>query len=305
MKKHKAFTLIEMIFVILTMGIISTYLLMSISKYYKSFDRNNKFSILNNESRMTIEQLSRLINNRLSYSMIGYNPSTGDYNSLFNINNNQYPVFEWISYSQECLDRDTYRPFIDIDASDPNLIALKVPFLNETALNDCLYKKWDQNDTAAISFAGFFDEGELQDSSNYSNYFGWHSGRHDLIFTINRMENNLIYLNNKPDAIYERFYLLDSSYAIAKGSNVNLNSQCIQDLGLKSINENTLFLFSNYRSWKGETFCADLNGNLSGDVSILMLHNRGFEISIINGSPIIFINSEYDGVIVSKERKML
>lgn len=302
---RKGSSLIEIIFVILIIGIVSTYLLMSISKYYKEFDKNNRFAILNNESRMTIEQLNKLLSNRLSYSMIGYNSNSNTYESLYNLNSVQYPIFEWISYSQECLDRDTYRPFIDLDASNVENISLNVPYIDIDGLNKCLYDKWDQNDTAAISFAGLFDEGEIHDSSLYQNYFGWHNGNHELIFTINKVENNFIYLNEKPKTIYERFYLIDSSYAIAKGSDINLNAECIQNLDLNAIDNNTLFLFSNYRSWDGETFCADYNGNRSGDVSILMLNNRGFRISIKNGSPIIFINSEDNGVIVSKEKRIL
>jgi hypothetical protein len=84
--------------------------------------------------------------------------------------------------------------------------------------------------------------------------------------------------SDKPDFLYEKYFIVDSAYGVARGADIDQSASCIDNLNIKTKDlNNTLLLFYDYRPWKGETFCADKQGSSqSGKVSILMKHVDGF-----------------------------
>jgi len=178
-----------------------------------------------------------------------------------------------------------YSSFADLNASDKNTSTIYSPNINKLALQTYMNDKFNASSSdLALMFAGSFDNGSLVLSSDFNTSFGWHGNTHSKIYQISSINDNNITLSVTPDEIYEKYYLVDSAYAVARGADINLNATCIKDLN-QSDSSNTLYLFYNYRPWKNQTFCADPNGiNQDGNVTILSKNVKGFKIGLINGS---------------------
>lgn len=299
----KAFTLIEIIFSIVIMGISS----LVVFKYMETLsDRNSAskvYSDLNLETTNTMNFINNKFSNRISSSVIGYDVVTPKIESIYS-NNSSYNILEWIGYCNECFQENLISQFTDLDKSNNVTGNLFSPNSNgalaETFINEKfnIIDSFDNRDAVLIPSGGF-DEGS--NSNNILNSFGWHGSDngniHYSIYNINNFDNTgNITIDRSIDILYEKYYIADSAYSIARGSDINLNANCITNLNLNSIDQNTLFIFYNFRPWKNETFCADKNKlnseNNSGSVSILMNNVIGFATNISNSKLNISISTE-------------
>ena len=305
----KAFTLIEMIFVIIILSIIVTGGLLIAEKIYKRNLIASEYLNLSFNTEQTIDKLANMLYYRVPLTAIGYNPKNGNYKYIGYINNsNKYKVFEWISQSFDIEHGLNFSGFDDLYASKKPV--LKALDFNVTDINETLQNKFNTNEDftnlVGIIFAGSFDRGGEGALSDYNDSFGWHGGKAKYIYIISK------YTYNKSDndanltlkdangsdisnaRIFSKFYLVDTAYAIARGADINTSAPCIKNLNIPN-NEinNTLFLFYNYRPWKGETFCADNYGNRDGNVSVLSQHIAGFYIKAINSHLEIFFHALY------------
>jgi hypothetical protein len=130
-----------------------------------------------------------------------------------------------------------------------------------------------------LIFAGSFDRAS-PDITDFQNAFGWHGKRSDNSFDIAFESGAMRIVDSvEPKRIYEKYYLTEGAFAMARGADVDQGAQCIEDLKLGADLNDTLLLFYNFRPWAGETFCADPNGNgQSGSVAILARHISGFSV---------------------------
>jgi len=287
----KSFTLVEVIFVIVILAFITIGSFNVISKLYRRNYIVKTSSDFEYFSQQLVDQLSILLGNRIALTVIGYNQSNKDYKYIGEITeDDNYPIIEWMG---ELIDAKVDRNlsgFADLYASKKPV--LKTLDFNSSFINDVLDEKYnsDKNLTSLTSliFAGTFDEGSYAVLSDYNNSFGWHGGGHKYVFNIsdyNQSGNdcNLSLEDTDGKKIYAKFYIVDSAYALALGKDINTSKSCIQNLHIP-INEinNTLFLFYNYRPWKGDTFCADDNGTSEGNVTVMAQNIGGFKIKKIN-----------------------
>jgi type II secretory pathway pseudopilin PulG len=288
-KLKKSFTLIEMIFVIVILAFIAIGSFNLISKLYKRNYIAKTASDFEYLSQQLTDQLSILLYNRIPLSVIGYDGKNFKYIGDID-ENDKFPIIEWIGQVDEAKQGPNLSGFADLYASKKPI--LKALDFNSSFINDILHNKYNTSDNldklTAIIFAGTFDTGEEQAINDYKNAFGWHGNKHKYVFTISNYSqdgNNCnLSLNDTDDRrIYEKFYLADSAYALALGKDINKNASCIQSLHLKNSRiNNTLFLFYNYRPWKGDTFCADNNGNPEGNVTVLAQNVKGFKFKKVN-----------------------
>jgi len=298
----KAFTLIEMIYVIVILSIIITGGMIIAGKIYKRNLIASKTLNLEFKTQQTIDQLANLLYYRIPLSAIGYNPSTGKYKYLGFINgDDNFTVFEWIDETYD-IKGVNFSGFADLYASKKPV--LKALDFNASNINEVLQNKFNTNkdfkDLVGIIFAGTFDRGDEGVLNDYNNSFGWHGGRADYVFVIDNYsqsgnDTNLSLknydgseINNK--RIYEKFYLADSAYAIALKKDLNRNKWNCSDYRFDDLNDGDLLLFYNYRPWKGETFCADGG---SGNVEVLSDNIAGFYIKEINSHLEIFVKSVF------------
>jgi len=295
----KGFTLIELIFTIVILALISVGSFKAIQMLYERYSQVHtitKFTIL---SQTLLDEISSILYYRVPLTAIGYNPSNGDFKKLADIDSDDYSIFEWISEANDAklhigFNINTgYSGFIDLDASDSNTLTLLTKDFNITDINDTLNSVFnnnqDLNQTVAVIFAGDLDTGE--ESADYNNSFGWHGYQHKKIFLIDQfIQSNhdaKLVMNDdiKGNRIFAKYYLSASAWAVARGIDIDKNAPCIQNLK-DSITDNTLLLFYNYRPWKNQTFCADPHQNKteikSGDVAILANNITSFRVQAIN-----------------------
>ena len=293
----KTFTLIELIIVIVVLALISIGSFKAIEMLYQRYTQVNtitKFSIL---SQTTIDQIGTLLYYRVPITAIGYSPTDGDFKKLSEATDKKYTIFEFINTAFDAkahIAKDIskgYSEFIDLDASDEDTLTLVAKDFNIDDINDTLNAVFnnnqDLNKTVAIIFAGGLDDGDSD--SDYNNSFGWHGHDHNKTFLIHsfKQDNNDANLTMtdkiKNNKIYAKYYLAASSWAIARGKNIDKTADCLKNL---NVNDNTLLLFYNYRPWHLDTFCADPyddgKSTRNGDVAILGQNVTSFRITAIN-----------------------
>jgi len=293
----KSFTLIEIIFVIVILGLISVGSFKAIEMLYQRYYQVNtitKFSII---SQTLLDEVTQIAYYRIPITAIGYSPSDGDFKKLSDVDDDKYKIFEWISSAFDAklhFGIDTslgYTGFIDLDASNRDTLTLVAKDFNVTDINDTLNSVFnnsnDLNQTVGIIFAGNLDYGES--NYDYNNSFGWHGNEHNKIFLINKFtqdknDTNLTMNDDiKGNRIYAKYYLSSSAWGIARGADIDKSASCLNGL---TINDNTLLLFYNYRPWNNETFCADPHQNNSetkaGNVAILTQNVTSFRVKDLN-----------------------
>ena len=278
---RKAITLIEIIVTLVVASVLSIGMFQALEAVAII---SQKAKIRTNHSLDTqsaIDQISLLMYDRVPNSVVGYNPTSGiikPFNEL--INGDDIKVLQWIGTFSEAQKKAYYSGFVDMNASSkPRLSA---PDTNRTGIRNLLDEKWGSTSFTQLSlvFAGAFDAGVTQ------NRYGWNgSGSEDALKITNLTNTNIILTNpNNATYIYEKYYLADSAYAVARGIDINSTVDCITDLHVRDVN-NTLFLFYNFRPWDGERFCADKNGGVSrsGRATVLAEDIKSFRVEIVNG----------------------
>ncbi|MDD2383682.1 MAG: type II secretion system protein [Sulfurospirillaceae bacterium] len=284
---QRGFTLIELIVTIVILGVLSVGTFISLEHLYLRSAKSKALSELAYESQMIVDQIASLMYDRIPSSAIGYNPTTPLFQSIYQVDTN-FTILEWIGVASEAHKMGAYSGFVDMNASDGATKRLSSVGISALALNTMMTNKFGSGSLAnmGLVFAGSFDDGAIYYSNEFNTTFGWHgnSASKILTFTI-PMDGNITISAVKPNEIYEKYYLVDSAYAVARGGNINKLATCITDLNT-TISDNTFFLFYAYHPWQGETFCADsgVGGNSAGKVTILSKNVGGFEAGVIDGT---------------------
>ena len=269
---RRATTLIELIFVLVIISILSigSFKVMQgiIVREYKAKQLTN----LSLESQIVVNQISNYLRQRIVYSTIGYNPNDGSFEYIGNLVDSK-PVLEWLGRANESYINGSYSGFFDMATHHKGDKKVASYGINADDIN---------TSKVALIFAGSFDRAQ-SDSGDIQSSFGWHGSDRNDTYDISISDENISIDNPTPKFLYEKYFLVEGAYAIARGVDIDKTADCITNLGLKSQDLNsTLFLFSNYRPWKQETFCADKQGTLKGDVSVLMQNVDGFNFSEVD-----------------------
>lgn len=282
----KGFTLIEMIVTIVILAVLSAGTLVSLEHLYLRSAKSKAFSDLSFGSQTIVDQIAALMYDRVPSSVIGFNPAQSHFESIYAIDGN-FKVLEWIATANESLKMGFYSGFVDMDASDRLSLSLSSPGIDQTSLNALMVEKFGSGDTSIMGliFAGSFDDAAMYASQDFNTTFGWHGNLASKVIGFTPQADGNITLSTSPTEIYEKYYLVDTAYALARGADVNVTAAAC---GFTSpVNANTLLLFYDFRPWRGETFCADasgLGGARRGKVTILSHDASGFQAGVINGS---------------------
>ena len=284
LNNKRAFTLIELIIVIAISAILAIGAFKSLGIIYKRSKKIDEINKLSLDTQALADQLSILIYDRVPSSVICYKVDDDNFKSLKDkIDDDGYDVIEWVGVETGGLKEGNYSGFIDEDKEmiPPNYYYS--PYTKKSSENDFIKKKFNLSVTDVftehyVNLIFIKDFYELED--NVSASFGWHNDAESkVVYDIDLPMDNYIYITDSDNFVsgystkreLYRFFFVDSAYALALGKDVDKTKSCIKDFGLKDDElENTLFLFYNYRPWKGERFCADKNGdNRVGSATIL------------------------------------
>jgi len=278
MKKHAAFTMIELIFVIVIMGIIGKFGVEFLAKAYQSFI----FAKINNElqskSETAVETIAARLQYRIKDSVIARTSKTANPIALADATGSNYKVLEWVGIAQESrrglslkANGIPYLPdwsgIIDLDAGDKN--KLVSPQTNTANINTMIADLSDRNttiDSAALYFVGA--------NSNVNGY-GWSgalTNQQGAMHPIKRVAGtaDAFTSSNGVDFsgvdIYEYYLLAWTAYAIVYEPATD--------------NKGTLRLYYDYRPWNGEKMTDGKNSILMTDVSTFQFMSIGSIIKI-------------------------
>lgn len=267
MAVRRGFTIVELIMSIIIMGILAAGAYISLANLYNKRFKSKAISELSLSSTRLANQISALLYHRVPASVIGYDINSSTFESIYNTTK-QYHIMEWIVTDFESYNEKYYSGLADFDRCDKSTNMIYSP---DTNISKVLNRDVD----TALIFAGSFDQGGVSyDSNEFNNSFGWHQHSYNKIFKINSAsKDENITLQTKPDTIYERYFLVDQAFAIARAADIN--DSCKHSL---STTDDDLLLFYNFKPWKGEDFCNDANATiLAKDVS-------GFSFELVNGN---------------------
>lgn len=256
-RQHKAFTMLELLFVIVIMGILANFGVELLSQAYKSFIFSKINNKLQSDSAYATEFITKRLENRIKQSVIFRNPALGNsdvnFRSLESGTDTNASVLEWIGADLEGYRNGTWSGIIDLNSTMTN--ANQITSLNtntntiDTLIRTLSYNTSTVND-AAIYFVGNY-------TANHE--WGWDG---DLT-KFDTLANVDIYPVNS-DANVTRFIPAPTSVATPNSfSGVSAKeyyklSWTAYAVALEDYNATTnmgnLFLYHNYQPWKGEQY---------------------------------------------------
>lgn len=250
--KRGAFTLIELIFVIVLIGLLSKYGIDLLFQSYKSYIYTKTNNALQSKTEMAVDTIASRLMYRIKESTIARSASTYEPIASSTLDENA-TVLEWIGYDVDGQrgDGTTTNPLwsgiIDIDNSGAS--ALHSPQTDLDKLKTHIEAITDGNlslDNSAIFFIG--------SNIDVQAGFGWGgtalANQNGSIHPIKKgadnqkFESSLTGVNFSGVDVYEYYQLAYSAYAIAH-------------------KDENLYLYHNYRPWLGQSYT-------SGSKTLLM-----------------------------------
>jgi prepilin-type N-terminal cleavage/methylation domain-containing protein len=275
MKRRAAFTMIELIFVIVVMGILSKYGVEFLAQAYRNYVYQHVNNKLQNSSSIAVEYIANKLKYRVKDSVIVRDPSNANWSTNFKAlegENNLpgYDVLEWIAYDIEGFrgGSDTvafWSGILDKEYAHaiPIPTDLYSPGTNTTNIND--YIDSLSNGSTSVDDAAIYIMSS--DSDIYTDY-GWdgnaindqqramHPIKRDSgdvsKFLSSNAQNMAIVNANIDDA---RYKLAWTAYAVVYEPGNNFDGN--------------LILYYDYQPWNGEKYT-------DGKSALIMQHVSAF-----------------------------
>jgi prepilin-type N-terminal cleavage/methylation domain-containing protein len=257
--KRNAFTMVEIVIVIVILGIIAGIGANIIAKMYMNYMQARTINYLQTQSSITLEQIAKRLQYRIKDSTIARRVSDNDVRRLSDSQvTDDYSIIQWIGYSNEALltqGNPGWSGFIDLDNE---LVTNRTPKTLSTPGSDLSY-------AANVMKELSYGEVDLTDSTkpaalifrvpggnNPNEGYGWDGSDGDIhyILKVYRNSDDVLNINSTlgPDAdadnltIYEQYYLAHSAYAI------------VPDTAGGDVTNFKLELHYNYEPWNGNKY---------------------------------------------------
>ncbi len=265
MRKRSAFSLVELIFVIVILGIVGMIGSDIIAKMYQGYLKSQITNRLQSQTELVLDQIAARLKYRIKDSVIGRNSATNAYMKLSddNISNIAPNMIEWIGYDIDSFrgeSNGTYaRPgwsgFVDVNSTQTTRTQILMPGseLNVTeSVIDVLSNHGVSIANGAVGDSPILVSKCFQDS-NMSRW-GWDTNPHlaaatfdaNLTVRVRRSAPNalttLTMANVGEREICEQYYLAWSAYAIVPEGDVN------------NTTDFNLTLRYNYQPWEREDY---------------------------------------------------
>ncbi len=276
----RAFTMIELIFVIVVTGILAKFGVEFLTQAYNNFIYSSINNTLQSQSATAVESIAARLQFRIKDSIIA-RKLDGNFTSLTSADPSaasEYVILEWIGSDIDGF-RGNSMPFWSgiIDIDDSNLTTLKSPETNTTALNTQIGVLADNDGTAdtGVDNAALYFIGSNQNINSY----GWDGNaittQNSVMHPIRRSTTDIdtfIPVNGNTGAdnnfsgveVFEYYQLAWSAYAVGISD---------YDDAKKS---GTLMLYYDYQPWEGEDY-----NNTNASSAILMENVSTFRFKAI------------------------
>lgn len=273
MHSHKAFTLLELVFVIVVMGILGKFGVEFLSEAYKNFIYSNINNTLQSNSATAVEFISTRLQHRIKDSIIA-RKADGSFKPLISADyNNTATILEWIGSDIDGY-RGTTLPYwssiIDIDNANANATTLISPETNTTAVDNLI--KELSNGNSDINDSALFFIGSNIDI----NGFGWDGTAittqdmvmhpiHSVVGIVDRFvpvrgDNGVANSFTGVD-VYEYYKLAWSAYAVVHEAD-------------------NLTLYYDYQPWQGEKYTDGKSATIMQNVSTFRFRAIGSVVKI-------------------------
>lgn len=249
--KHKAFTMLELIFVLVIMGILAKFGVEFIAQAYRSFIFSKINNDLQSKSASAVEFISKRLEYRIKASVISRNTITNTVNYINDVglSDDNATVLEWIATDIDGFrgnSKSLWSGVIDLNSSTANRIISPASDLNSTSMQiNVLSNGQASVNNSAIYFIGSFLT---------TNPWGYNGAINDQNQTLHPIQSganideiwprNLL-PNFSGKEIFEYYKLSWTAYAVELGD----------------YNDTTkignLYFYYNYRPWNGETYAAN------------------------------------------------
>jgi len=260
----KGFTLIELVFVIVVMGILAKFGTEFLANSYQNYIFSSINNKLQNQSAYAAEFIAARLQYRIKDSVISRKYGEDDFRSIEEADEDD-TMIEWTQIAIDSF-RGVSKPFWSgiVDLDEGNKSALYSPETNTSAINEMIQSlsngNCDVNDSV-LYFVG---------ASSDINEYGWNGALNDQNKTLHRVkadEDNIsLFLPNGGDFsqrdVYEYYQLSWSANGIAL---VDYND---------TTKMGTLKFFYNYQPWEGESY-------EDGDSTVLMENVSTFSVVAI------------------------
>lgn len=282
-KDKKAFTLLEVIFVIIILGIVSSIGSSIIVQVYESYIIQKAVHNASLKSELAINQIGNRLLYRIDKSMLARKPlSTGivldtdvyPVSSVPLAKVNDYTALEWIGYENDGLTmgfQPGWSGFCDLNASAyANISTTGSQLTDEATVLDNL-----AGGTAGKPAIIFKGPGEYRTGGDYAALCMYRNN--GCIFPVNLpTANTILTFSGEGDRvagqmIYSEFYqLLASAYAVIPENEHTINGITVWDL----------MLYSNYQPWLGENHTNGTKSLLAKDVSVFRFKQESSSMRI-------------------------
>ena len=279
LRNSLAFTIVELVFVIVVLGIVASIGSSIIAKVYESYIYSKSINTLQTKTELALTQIAKYLSYRVKDSTIARKKSNNNSIISLPMADGTYDILEWIGYDNEGFEGNTsagatpgWSGFIDL--ASPNTSKTQV----DTAASDLSYAKdvisvlsggtvdlSNANSKAAIIFTGLPNQFDIVK-------YGWNDFNgttdHEYVFSVKKMVGNndiLQFNDHNASTVYEHFKLVWSAYAIVPE-------------GVAS--DSNLTLYYNYRPWSGEKYSDGSKATLMEHVSTFKFRQIGHTIRL-------------------------
>ncbi|MDQ1264603.1 MAG: hypothetical protein QG559_1604 [Campylobacterota bacterium] len=271
-----AFTLIELIFVIVVMGILAKFGVEFLAQAYNSFIFSSVNNALQSKSEMAAEAIASRLQYRIKDSVIA-KQTDGSYQALASNTDLTAPILEWIGtdidgFRGASNTQPLWSGIIDLDASTAPSILLS-PGTNTTALSGII-NSLSSNGTTINDIVLYFTGSDSDIQTGY----GWggaittqNVALHPVkpvVGQVNQFESSLALVDFSNVDVYEYYQLSWTAYAVG-----------IDDYDAAS-KTGTLKLWYDYQPWKGETYANGTSIKIMDNVSTFRFKAAGSIIKI-------------------------
>lgn len=282
MKSRSAFTLLELVFVIVIMGIIGKFGVEFLAQAYKNFIFSNINNTLQTNSATAVEFIATRLQYRIKDSIIARASDT-NFTALGSASGEGYTILEWIGTdidgfrgnSDATPNLPNWSGVIDLDLSSKTTITS--PATNTVAANELitiLSYRDSTIDDAALYFVG--------SSSDIMSGYGWNG---NPITDQNQTMHPIVDVAGQPtqfastdgnfSELYEYYQLAWTAYAIVHSA------------------DNTLTLYYDYQPWNGENYHDGKSATIMEDVSTFRFMAIGELVKIQVCAKSTLTNEEY------------
>lgn len=276
--RRAAFTLLELIFVIVIMGILAKFGVELLSQAYQSFIFSSVNNRLQSQSEAAVETIASRLQYRIKDSVIA-READNEFFGLAGYNADNAPILEWIGTDIDGFRGNTavlphWSGIIDIDASTAPTTLVSPG--TDTGELDTLIGILSHSSGTGINNAAIYFVGSDSDINNY----GWVGGtaladqNTSVMHRINTGANANEFVSGIAGVdfsgvdVYEYYQLAWTAYAVG-----------ITDYNA-STSTGTLTLWYDYQPWEGESYAQAKSAVLMDNVSTFQFRAAGSIVKI-------------------------